>query len=472
MRTKWTTRTTGRRALSLGMVCTLSVSGLAACSGGSAPTDGGVADQSMTAPTGGPDGGQRLPQPEVRGPDLAPDADRVDLDVPTFTNPTEVTNPLFPVSSQESVLLLGTVDGQDFRTEVTLLDHTRVLPWDDQQVEVLVSQYVAFLDGRIHEVAYDLYAQDDTGAVWYFGEDVYNFTDGFVSDTHGTWIAGVDGPAAMIMPATPAPGEAYRPENIPGLVFEEVTVTSTDGPFRGPFEEGRGALIISELHMDGAREDKTFAPGYGEFYTSGGGDVEALALAVPTDRASGPMPAPVAELGRHAAAAYDASMRGDWKAVEKARSAAENSWRAVDRAEVPRLVRPVLKGAVTALGRAVESREARASAQAAIEVARNGLDLRLRYDSPDAVDLERMDLWLAQMLLDAEYDEGNAVRGDFFAIDYVRDRVRGGLREAGRARLDAELESLLDAINEDDLAAVTDVARRLRTTLDRITLRP
>ena len=38
--------------------------------------------------------------------------------------------------------------------------------------------------------------------------------------------------------------------------------------------------------MDGTTEDKTFAPGYGEFYTAGGGDVEALALAVPTDAAS------------------------------------------------------------------------------------------------------------------------------------------------------------------------------------------
>ena len=43
--------------------------------------------------------------------------------------------------------------------------------------------------------------------------------------------------------------------------------------------------------MDGTTEDKTFAPGYGEFYTAGGGDVEALALAVPTDAASGPTPA-------------------------------------------------------------------------------------------------------------------------------------------------------------------------------------
>ena len=59
-----------------------------------------------------------------------------------------------------------------------------------------------------------------------------------------------------------------------------------DGPL-GPIE---GGMLASELHMDGSTEDKFFAPGYGEFSTSGGGDVEALALAVPTDAASGSMP--------------------------------------------------------------------------------------------------------------------------------------------------------------------------------------
>ena len=60
-----------------------------------------------------------IPQPDVP-PDLevAPEADRVDLAVPTFSHPTEITNPLFPVSDQASVLMLGEVDGLPFRTEV------------------------------------------------------------------------------------------------------------------------------------------------------------------------------------------------------------------------------------------------------------------------------------------------------------------------------------------------------------------
>jgi hypothetical protein len=64
----------------------------------------------------------------------------------------------------------------------------------------------------------------------------------------------------MIMPADPSPGEVYRPENIPDLVFEEATVKSTGQRVPGPRRTVDGALVIRELHMDGKTEDKTFAP--------------------------------------------------------------------------------------------------------------------------------------------------------------------------------------------------------------------
>ena len=403
-----------------------------------------------------------IPQPDTGDLDVAPASKRVDLCLPTFSHPAQITNPLFPVSSQESVLLVGRVEGQAFRTEVTLLDHTRVIPWAGMQVEVAVSQYVAFLDGRIHEVAYDLYAQDDAGNVWYFGEDVYNFLDGTIGDTHGTWIAGIDGPAAMIMPADPRRGDVYRPENIPGFVFEEVTVKKTGRPFRGPFANASGALVISELHMDGSRELKTFAPAYGEFFTSGGGDTEALALAVPTDAAAGPVPARVKRLHRAATTAYAGAMRGDARQVDRAAAAARTAWRSLGPVDVPRLLRPLLERAVLRLG-AVEG--PRRAAQAAIDLTRLAQDLRLRHQSADTVDLLRFDTWLAQMLLDVRRRDAGAVRGDFFAVDYVRDRVRDSFGERRRAKVDLALEELLDAINEGDLGAVREVARELRDTM-------
>jgi hypothetical protein len=122
---------------------------------------------------------------------VAPESARVDLASPTFSNPTKVSNPLFPISKQASVLLLGRVDGKPFRTEVTLLPETRIIK----------------------------------------------------------------------------------------------------------------------------TEVKTFGRGYGEFLTGGGGDVEALALAVPPDALSGP-PAELVKLESGAADVFDAVQSKDWRAAQ------------------------------------------------------------------------------------------------------------------------------------------------------------
>ena len=148
---------------------------------------------------------------------LAADDQRVDLEPPRFSDPTTVDNPLFPISDLHSAVLLGNNEGHPIRIETTLMPYTVTIDVDGQPVEALESQFVAYEDGRIVEVATDWYAQDDDGAVWYLGEDVFNYEDGVVADTEGTWMAGRDGaPAAMIMPADPHGGEVFRPENIAG----------------------------------------------------------------------------------------------------------------------------------------------------------------------------------------------------------------------------------------------------------------
>jgi hypothetical protein len=194
---------------------------------------------------------------------VAPDAKRVDLEVPKFSDPSKITNPLFPISELRSAVLAGHVEGKPFHTETTLLPGTRIIEWNGQKVETLVSQYTAFLGGRIEEVALDKYAQADDGSVWYFGEDVYDYRSGDIVNGEGTWIAGPEHPPAMIMPAHPQVGDVYRSENAPGLVFEEVAVRKVGVTVPGPTGRVSGAMIGSELHSDGTREDKTFAPRYG-----------------------------------------------------------------------------------------------------------------------------------------------------------------------------------------------------------------
>ncbi len=412
--------------------------------------------------SGSDSGSGNIPQPVVNDPRVAPESERVDVETPTFSNPTEVTNPLFPISKQESVLLLGQVDGEPFRTEVTLLPETRIIEWQGQQVEVLVSQYVAYTSGRLHEVAYDFYAQDDNGAVWYFGEDVFNFKDGAITDTHGTWIAGKDGPAAMIMPADPQVGDVYRPENIPGFVFEEVTVKETDLTLQGPLGPVDGGLKIEELHLlDKNQEEKTFGPGYGEFLTGGSGDLEAISLAVPTDRLDGPTPAELTTLQDGAAQIHGQAKLSD--SAAKTVEGMNEAWqRFQSSGEVPDNIVPLMNASLEVLTRAVNEGDQAKASQAAIDVARSSLDLQLRHRPATEIDLARFDLWLAQLGLDAKAGDPALVNGDFFAIDYIRDRIQHTIGDADLVELNTLLDELNGAVADEDVAAAAETAQQLR----------
>jgi hypothetical protein len=403
-----------------------------------------------------------IPQPDTGDLAVAAESARVDLAMPAFSSPTEVTNPLFPVSDQASVLLVGEVDGEPFRTEVTLLPQTRIISWDGRAVEVLVSQYVAYLGGRLHEVAYDFYAQADDGSVWYFGEDVFNFADGAIANTHGTWLAGTDGPAAMIMPADPQVGDVYRPENIPGLVFEEVTVRSVDETTDGPFGPITGGLLVEELHMDGGTEDKTFAPGYGEFYTSDGVDTEALALAVPTDAASGDVPVELATIADGAASVFVAALAGDLSQAGGTVQEMLQAWTRTDAADVPRLVLPILTDALDRLADAVAAGDAGEAAQAAIDVGQSAFDLELRFRPVTEVDAARFGLWLDQLQLDAAADDAAAVNGDQLALDYVRERFIYSVDDGTAVELNAAMEELHVAVADGDLGAAAELAGSMR----------
>jgi hypothetical protein len=195
------------------------------------------------------------------GRGCAPDSRRVDLARPTFSNPTRITNRMYPISSLRSVVLVGHVGKERFRTETTLLPGSETISWGGQRVKVLRSQYMAYEGGQIVELAIDRYAQDDKGNVWYLGEDVFDYVNGAVATTEGTWLAGREGPGAMIMPARPRLGDTYRTENVPGIVFEEVRVKETGKTVDGPRGQVKGAMVGEELHLDRTTEDKVFAPG-------------------------------------------------------------------------------------------------------------------------------------------------------------------------------------------------------------------
>jgi hypothetical protein len=385
---------------------------------------------------------------------IAPLSKRVDLVAPPFSHPTAVTNTLFPISTLHSAVINGHVDGKPLKIETTLLPETRVIEWSPGQcVRTLVSQFVAYVGGRIEEVALDLYAQDDAGAVWYFGEDVFNYRRGAIGDIEGTWHAGDEGPAAMIMPAHPAPGAVNRSENVPGLVFEEVTTRKTGLTLRGPSGPVRGAIVGSELHDDGTREDKFFAPGYGEFRSAGGGDLEAMALAVPTDARTGPVPPHLREV---LAAAKDAATARRPAARRAATRRAVAAWRAHRRggAPPPRLVAPLTR-ALRRLDRTARRAPAIAAAQAA-------LDLELQYRPPAHVDRERFALWALRVAVDAAAGDRAGIYADVSAMEWIRDRLTRGLSPVAVTRVDSRLTRLRAQVDDGRLRAAARTARALR----------
>jgi hypothetical protein len=391
---------------------------------------------------------------------IAPESERVDLVTPTFGKPTPITNPLHPTSGVQQVIMGGQVDDKPFRTEVTLLPATKPIPFQGTNVDTAVIQYVAYSDGRIHEVALDWYAQADDGSVWYFGEDVFNYEDGKVADTKGTWIANDQTPAALIMPAMPAVGNVYRPENAPEVVFEEVRVEKVDQTVAGPTGEISGAIEVMELHMDGTREGKVFAPGYGEFSTgTAGGDLEAVSLASPTDSRQGRLPAEFGALSGAAAGVFDAVAATDAGRAEQAGTAFGKAWEAALAKGIPPLMKTQMDTDVDALGSALANSDWRAAEGAALRIAQNEQDLRLLYQPVVDVDLARLKLWTRQLPVDVAAADAGLVLADVAALERVWERTRHAVDQD--APVDAALADLRQAADAEDLAAVDDAAATL-----------
>jgi hypothetical protein len=135
---------------------------------------------------------------------------RVDLAKPSFENPTQITSSS-PSATSTRCCYSGTSTASRFGRRRPCSPEQKKVTWDGKEIPVLVSQYIAYLDGRITEAAIDRYAQADDGSVWYLGEDVFDYENGMVTLTEGTWLAGEEGPAAMIMPAEPKVGDYSGP---------------------------------------------------------------------------------------------------------------------------------------------------------------------------------------------------------------------------------------------------------------------
>jgi hypothetical protein len=401
---------------------------------------------------------------------LAPDGERVDLATPTFTNPTKIDNSLFPISNLQSAVLLGNNEGHPIRIETTLMREPKEIEVDGQTIEALESQFVSYQDGRIHEVATDWYAQGDDGAVYYLGEDVFNYEDGIVADTDGTWIAGDDAPIAMIMPGDPQPGDVFRPENIPGQLMEEVTIKEVDVTVEGPHGPIDGAIIGQENHtLEGVYEDKWFAPGFGEFFSGVGDSLEGLGIGIPTGALDGASPGELTTIHDEAVAVFDAAANGDWQAAGGALARAEAAWSAhVRNTDVPRMLgvqmdRALGELAGDAMVPAVDDRNVEGARNAALDVAMASIDLQLPYRTQEETDRTRFEVWARQLVADSERVEAvpGFTAGDVTTLEWVWQRFAPTVDRGMAGEIEGLLAELRAAADEEDVATIVELAPAL-----------
>ena len=328
---------------------------------------------------------------------------------------------------------------------------------------MLVSQYLAYLDGRIDEVALDRYAQADDGSVWYLGEDVFDYRDGTVAITEGSWLAGRSGPPAMIMPADPQVGDHFRSENVTGVVYEELEVTDIDQTFDGPRGPVEGAVVMEELGLDEETSNKVFAPGYGEFDTSNGHEVEAMALAVPTDAIDEVVPTDLRLLSTTAFGVLENARLDDWEAAEPTVELMASLWEDLQANGYPPRVVDTLTAALDDLAAAVRRERAPATAQAAVDVAQSALDLELLYRGD--VEADRVHLHAQQLRVHAANDDRAGVNAEVATLEWIRDRLTASISEERLAALDAGLTDLRTAAGAGSLGTAADIAARLAAGL-------
>ena len=198
------------------------------------------------------------------------------IDPAGFT--TAVDNPYFPLPAGAQWVYEGRVEDGLERTVVEVTDDTR----DVMGVTCVVVRDTVTLDGEVIEDTFDWFAQDADGAVWYFGEETYEYEDGEIVSTEGAWQAGVDGAQpGIVMLAQPRVGDSYRQEYYEGEAEDAAEVLSVTDSAAVPVGTYEDVLVTEEVNPLEADvvEHKYYARGVGPILTvqvQGGSDREEL----------------------------------------------------------------------------------------------------------------------------------------------------------------------------------------------------
>ena len=122
-------------------------------------------------------------------------------------------------------------------------------------------------NGALVEVSRNLFAMDqETGDLFYFGEEVDIYERGSIVSHSGAWLAYTNGNRpGLMMPGNPVVGMKYYQEVAPGVAMDRAEIISMTETCRVPAGEFRNCLVSEESTPlePGVIEHKRHAPGIG-----------------------------------------------------------------------------------------------------------------------------------------------------------------------------------------------------------------
>ena len=180
--------------------------------------------------------------------------------VPTGRNEFFILEPGFQMTLEGSAGFLGTTHE---KLIIAVLEETR-------EVDGVLTRVVEereWKNDELYEVAKNFFAIDEeTGDVFYFGEEVDFYKDGKISGHKGAWLAGENGATAgLIMAGKPEVGMKYYQEFAPDIAMDRAEVINLNEVLETPAGEFTKCLKTKEgtALNKFEREFKTYAPGIG-----------------------------------------------------------------------------------------------------------------------------------------------------------------------------------------------------------------
>lgn len=197
------------------------------------------------------------------------------FDAVSFTG-DPIDNPYFPLEPGTTFIYEGLSEGVPTREVVQVTRDTKEI----LGVTTTVVHVQSYEEGVLIEETFDWFAQDETGNVWYFGEDTKELDeDGNVISTEGSWEAGVNGAeSGIIMLADPKKGDRYQQENAPDVAEDMAQVLGFEDNVCVTYGCFDNVLVTKEWTPleKGTVENKYYAEGIGFIFavTTKGGQEE------------------------------------------------------------------------------------------------------------------------------------------------------------------------------------------------------